>query len=210
MYRKASFAASVLITCVGDQPRATHIYKAEARHYTSTSQLFGCKPKPRKVFCGSHDPTAGNALWLGHVLSLISLKFAVNLKGANNGHLLPTCWKLVSVINQKQLIYIYIHMYTYIYILWMDKILHHFETMRNHCLLVCAGESSFQGLLGGAGFCLSAVCTRLVTLSPPKSQPWGHIETTYIKSLDRMTKPLDRCSCWVILYVWESWYAPSI
>ena len=35
-------------------------------------------------------------------------------------------------------------------ILWMDKILHHLKNMGNHCLLVCTGESSFQGFLGGA------------------------------------------------------------
>ena len=34
----------------------------------------------------------------------------------------------------------------------MDEILHHLDTMGNHCLLVFAGESSFQGSLGGAGF----------------------------------------------------------
>ena len=34
-------------------------------------------------------------------------------------------------------------------ILWMDKILHHIETMGNHFLLVFTGEPSFQGLLGG-------------------------------------------------------------
>ena len=27
-------------------------------------------------------------------------------------------------------------------VLWMDEILHHFETMGNHCLLVFTGESS--------------------------------------------------------------------
>ena len=37
-------------------------------------------------------------------------------------------------------------------ILWMDEILHHFQTMGNHCLLVFTGESPFQGFLGGAGF----------------------------------------------------------
>ena len=42
-------------------------------------------------------------------------------------------------------------------ILWMDKNLHHFETMGNHCVLVFTGESSFQGFLSGAGFCLSTV-----------------------------------------------------
>ena len=31
--------------------------------------------------------------------------------------------------------------------LWMDKLLHHFETMRNHWLLVFTGESSFQAFL---------------------------------------------------------------
>ena len=31
--------------------------------------------------------------------------------------------------------------------LWMDEILHHFETMGNHCLLAFAGQSSFQGLV---------------------------------------------------------------
>ena len=35
-------------------------------------------------------------------------------------------------------------------ILWMDKILHHFETMGSHFSLVFKGESSFQGFLGGA------------------------------------------------------------
>ena len=29
-------------------------------------------------------------------------------------------------------------------LLWMDKILHHFETIGNHCSLVFTGESSFQ------------------------------------------------------------------
>ena len=37
-------------------------------------------------------------------------------------------------------------------LLWMDEILHHFETMRRHCLLVFTGEPSLQGFLGGAGF----------------------------------------------------------
>ena len=32
----------------------------------------------------------------------------------------------------------------------MDEILHHFETMGNHFLLVATGESLFQGFLGGA------------------------------------------------------------
>ena len=32
----------------------------------------------------------------------------------------------------------------------MDEILHHFETMGDHCLLVFTGESPFQGFLGGA------------------------------------------------------------
>ena len=36
-------------------------------------------------------------------------------------------------------------------LLWMNKILHHLETMKNHCLLVFTGESSFQRFLGGAG-----------------------------------------------------------
>ena len=42
-------------------------------------------------------------------------------------------------------------------ILWMDEILDHFETMRNHCLLVFTGESSFPGFLGGAAFRSSTV-----------------------------------------------------
>ena len=39
-------------------------------------------------------------------------------------------------------------------ILWVDEIRvsHHFETMGNHCLLVFTGETSFQGVLGGAEF----------------------------------------------------------
>ena len=35
-------------------------------------------------------------------------------------------------------------------ILWMDKILHHFKPMGNHCLLVFPGESSLHSFLGGA------------------------------------------------------------
>ena len=33
-------------------------------------------------------------------------------------------------------------------ILWMDEILHHFETMGHHCLLVFTGESSFLIFVG--------------------------------------------------------------
>ena len=42
-------------------------------------------------------------------------------------------------------------------ILWTDAILHHFATMGNHCLLVFAGETSFQGVLAGAAFRPSTV-----------------------------------------------------
>ena len=42
-------------------------------------------------------------------------------------------------------------------ILWMDEILHHFETTGNHCLLVFTGQSFSQGFLGGAGFRPSTV-----------------------------------------------------
>ena len=42
-------------------------------------------------------------------------------------------------------------------ILWMDEILHHFETVVNHCLLVFTRNSSFQRFLGGAGFRSSTV-----------------------------------------------------
>ena len=38
---------------------------------------------------------------------------------------------------------------------------HHFETMGHHCLLVPAGESSFQGFSGGAGFRPSTVPDKL-------------------------------------------------
>ena len=41
--------------------------------------------------------------------------------------------------------------------LWTDEILHHFESMRNHCLLVFTGEPLLQGVLGGAGFRPSTV-----------------------------------------------------
>ena len=34
-------------------------------------------------------------------------------------------------------------------LLWMDELLHHFESVGNHCLLVAG--SSFQGFLGDAG-----------------------------------------------------------
>ena len=37
-------------------------------------------------------------------------------------------------------------------VLWMDEILHHFETMRNDYRLVFAGESSFQCFSGGANW----------------------------------------------------------
>ena len=42
--------------------------------------------------------------------------------------------------------------YVFALLLWMDEILHHFETMGSHCSLLFTGESSFQGFLGGAGF----------------------------------------------------------
>ena len=42
-------------------------------------------------------------------------------------------------------------------ILWMDDILHYFETMGNHGWLALTGKSSFHGFLGGAGFRPSAV-----------------------------------------------------
>ena len=42
-------------------------------------------------------------------------------------------------------------------ILWMNEILHHLETMGNHGWLVFTGESTFQGVLGGAGFRPSTV-----------------------------------------------------
>ena len=48
-------------------------------------------------------------------------------------------------------------------ILCMDKFLHHTETMGNHCLSEFVGELSFQGLLGGAGFCPSTVGVPLWT-----------------------------------------------
>ena len=41
------------------------------------------------------------------------------------------------------------------HLLWVDGILHHFETMGRHCLLAFTGESSFQGFLGGAKWILS-------------------------------------------------------
>ena len=41
--------------------------------------------------------------------------------------------------------------------LWMDEILHRFETMGNHSLLVLTGEACFKGLIGGSGF-PSTVC----------------------------------------------------
>ena len=43
-------------------------------------------------------------------------------------------------------------------LLWMDKILHYFETWEPICLLVFAEESSFRRILGGAGFRPSTVC----------------------------------------------------
>ena len=46
-------------------------------------------------------------------------------------------------------------------LLWMDKILHHFETKGHHRLLVFAGESSFKGFSGVAGLHPSTVCDGL-------------------------------------------------
>ena len=43
-------------------------------------------------------------------------------------------------------------------LLWMDEILHHFETMGSCCLWAFTGQSSYQGSLGGAGSHPSAVC----------------------------------------------------
>ena len=41
----------------------------------------------------------------------------------------------------------------------MDELLHHFESMVDHCLLVFTGQSSFRGFLGGAGFRPSTVAS---------------------------------------------------
>ena len=35
-------------------------------------------------------------------------------------------------------------------LLWVNELLHHFETIENHCLFVFTGEASHQGFLGGA------------------------------------------------------------
>ena len=44
-------------------------------------------------------------------------------------------------------------------LLWMDEVRsHHFKTMRNHCLLVFTGESSFYGFSGDAGYRPSKEC----------------------------------------------------
>ena len=40
----------------------------------------------------------------------------------------------------------------------MDEILHHFENMGNHCLVLFTRESSFQSFFGGVGFHPSTVC----------------------------------------------------
>ena len=53
-------------------------------------------------------------------------------------------------------------------LLWMDELLHHFETMVNHCLLVVTREVSFQGFLGGA------TCLRLV-LDPEVPQGFQQV-----------------------------------
>ena len=42
-------------------------------------------------------------------------------------------------------------------VLWMDEILHHFETMGNHCSLAFTVELSFQRFSAGAGFRPSTV-----------------------------------------------------
>ena len=44
---------------------------------------------------------------------------------------------------------------------WTKSTSHHSETMGNHLSLVFTGESSFQGFLGGAGFCPSTVWCKL-------------------------------------------------
>ena len=43
----------------------------------------------------------------------------------------------------------------------MDELVHHFETMRNQCLFVFTGESTFLSFLGGAGL---RPCTVLLGL----------------------------------------------
>ena len=59
-------------------------------------------------------------------------------------------------------------------ILWMDEILHHLETMGNHCLLVFTGDSSFQGFLDGAGFRPSTVLTHWSTPTTIMEPPNDH------------------------------------
>ena len=44
----------------------------------------------------------------------------------------------------------------------MDEILHHFETMGHHYLLVFTGESSFQGFLGDAKW-ISSIHSRVLS-----------------------------------------------
>ena len=65
-----------------------------------------------------------------------------------------------------------LHPWLETHILWMDEILHHFETMGNHNLLAFTGESSFQGFLGGAGFCASTVCLLFVLCGGPLRYCW--------------------------------------
>ena len=49
------------------------------------------------------------------------------------------------------------NMGTPILILWMDEILHHLGNHDTPLLVGITGESTFQGFLGGAGFCPSTV-----------------------------------------------------
>ena len=59
----------------------------------------------------------------------------------------------------------------------MDRILHHLESMGNHCLLVFTGESSFQGCVGNAKWISSihsiTTGTRCFSFSGSKSKNSG-------------------------------------
>ena len=52
----------------------------------------------------------------------------------------------------------------------MDEILHQFETMGNHGLLAFQKVSSFEGFLGGAGFCPSICPTIVATVEQGMEQ----------------------------------------
>ena len=69
------------------------------------------------------------------------------------------------------------------FLLWMDEILHHFESMGSHCALAFGGESSVQAFLGGAKW-----ISQPSTISPCVPSEDSFIETSYRKFYRKLAK----------------------